>query len=146
MTTNRKKVWVFFYGTFMNVRVLAEHGVTVSQSIPARLSGVELMIRPRVNLVVSDRSCAYGGLVSITHEDLAQLYRDLADRFGLTYVPEAVLAETRDGLVRPALCYFADEMPEAAADPGYVRQLAQCVRDLGHPEWYALHVESFGTT
>jgi hypothetical protein len=54
-----------------------------------------------------------------------------------------VLAETLDGALRPALCYLAPEMSDAPADPTYVRQLAECVRALGLPEWYALRVESF---
>jgi hypothetical protein len=144
MSTEFRRVWVFFYGTFMNVGVLAEHGVIVSEAVPARVSGFELTIRPRVNLIASHRSCVYGGLVAVTHDDLARIYSGLEERFGLTYLPEAVLAETLDGALRPALCYIAPHMAAGPADGAFVRHLAACVRGLALPEWYALHVESFG--
>lgn len=144
MTAGFRRVRVFFYGTFMNVGVLAEHGVTAGEAVPARVGGFELTIRPRVNLIASDRSCGYGGLVAVTHDDLARIYSGLEERFGLTYLPEAVLAETLDGALRPALCYIAPHMAAGPADGAYVKHLAVCVRGLGLPEWYALHVESFG--
>ena len=143
MTEGFPRVWVFFYGTFMNVGVLADHGVTASETVPARVGGFELTIRPRVNLVASDRWCVYGGLVAVTHEDLARIYSGLDERFGVTYLSEAVLAETRDGALRPALCYVAQHMAAGPADGAYVRHLAACVRGLRLPEWYAMHVESF---
>ena len=60
--------------------------------MPARLNGFELSIRPRVNLMRSDRSCVYGA-----NEDLARLYSTLEELFGLKYFPEPVLAEAFDG-------------------------------------------------
>lgn len=137
---------VFFYGLFMEVHVLAEHGVIASESVPARVSGFELTIRPRVNLAPADRSCAYGGLVAVAHKDLARIYTALEERFGVTYLPEAVLAETLDGALRPALCYVAPNMKAGPADPAFVGQLASCVRRMALPEWYAIHVESFAWT
>ena len=137
-------VWVFFYGTFMSPSVLIEQGVTPGRSVPAKLSGFELDIRPRGNLVRSDRSCAYGVITEVTHEDLDKLYSDLEERFGLKYVPEPVLAEALDGTFRPALCYIAPHMAHAPATSDYVGQLAEAVRAAGLPEWYAELVESFG--
>ena len=138
------RVWVFFYGTFMSADVLIEHGVTPGRIIPARLNGFELSIRPRVNLTRSDRLCAYGVIADVTHEDLARLYSDLDDRFGLKYFPEPVLAETLDGTVRPVLCYIAPHMEDGQATTEYVNQLAEAVRAAGLPDWYAEFVESFG--
>ena len=144
MSDESQRVWVFFYGTFMDVGVLAEYGVSARTAVAAKVGGFALTIRPRVNLVASDGSWVYGGLVEVTHEDLGQLYRGLEQQYGLTYLPEAVLAETLDGWVRSAMCYVAAHMAAGAADPGYIQQLAACVRALGLPEWYARHVESFG--
>lgn len=141
MSTESKRVWVFFYGTFMNIEVLAEYGVIAGESLPAKVPGFELTIRPRVNLVASDRSCVYGGLVKVTHDDLARIYSGLTSAFGITYHPEAVLAETLHGAYIPALCYIAQKMEDAPPDGAYVRQLAACARKLGLPEWYALHIE-----
>ena len=128
----------------MNPSVLAEHGVTPTEVVPARLSGFCLNIRPRVNLARTDRSSVYGALAAVTHDDLAKIYSNLEEVFGLKYLPEPVLAEALDGTLRPALCYIAPHMSEAPAEREYIKQLAECVRAMGHPDWYALHVESFG--
>ena len=138
------RVWVFFYGAFMSPRVLSEYGVTPGRIVPARLNGFELSIRPRGNLVRSERFCAYGVITDVTHEDLARLYSDLEERFGLKYLPEPVLAEALDGSVRPVLCYIAPHMDDAPPTSDYIGQLAEAVRAAGLPEWYAEFVESFG--
>ena len=138
------RVWVFFYGTFMHPDVLAEFGVTPTEVVPARLDGFELYVRPRVHIVRSDRSCVYGTLTALTHEEIARLYAHVEEHFGLKYFPEAVLAEALDGARRPALCYIAPHMNDGPAEQEYLDQLAECVRALGLPEWYAAHVESFG--
>ena len=80
--------------------------------------------------------------MAVTHDDLTTIYSGLEKNFGIKYVPEAVLATTRDGFVLPALCYIVPHLPDSAPDPAFVKQLAQCVRSMGHPEWYAAHVES----
>ena len=128
----------------MSPDVLIEHGVTPGRIVPARLNGFELSIRPRANLIRSDRSCAYGVTADVTYEDLARLYSDLEERFGLKYFPEPVLAETFDNTVRPVLCYIAPHMEDGQATSEYVAQLARAVRSAGLPDWYAEFVESFG--
>lgn len=138
------RVWVFFYGTFMHPRVLAEHGVWAAEVVPARLGGFGLQVGPRVNLVREDGACVYGALAAVTHDDLTKLYSHLEERHGLKYLPEPVLAETLDGALRPALCYLAPHMTEGRPAREYVEQLAECVRGLGLPEWYAARVESLG--
>lgn len=137
------KVAVFFYGTFMDPTVLRVHQVSATDVTPASVQGFELVIEPRVNLRAVEASSVFGSIVSVTHAELERLYGGLKETFGLTYLPYAVLATTTSGEVRPALCYVAQHMEPGPADPGYVTELANCVRALGHPEWYALHVESF---
>ena len=137
------RVWVFFYGTFMSPGVLVDQGVTPGRNVPARLNGFELSIRPRVNLRRSERSCVYGAMTEVTHEDLTRLYSALEELFGLKYLPEPVLAEAFDGTVRPVLCYIAPRMDDAPATIEYVGQLAEAARSVGLPEWYAEFVESF---
>lgn len=143
MSLEAKKVDVFFYGTFMNRDVLSDLGVMVEKVIPAKLGGFELSIRPRANLARSEQASVYGGLTATTHSDLERLYTSLRKSYGVNYLPEPVLAETLDGQLRPALCYIAPEMREAPASRELVEHLASCVRNLGLPEWYAQHVESF---
>ncbi|MGA3092963.1 MAG: gamma-glutamylcyclotransferase family protein [Terriglobales bacterium] len=56
MTMPRPVIWAFFYGTIMNPEVMKDFGVTVTGVRPARLPGFDLVIRPRPNLVRSDRA------------------------------------------------------------------------------------------
>lgn len=144
MSQNQNRVGIFFYGTFMHPDVLAEFNVIPSAVSLARLTGFEVRVRPRVNLVRNERSYVYGTVVTITHEEISKLYEHIEREFRLKYFPEAVLVETLDGAYRPALCYITPHMEEAPAQQTYVNQLAECVRSLGLPEWYAAHLESFG--
>ena len=143
MTTPTHAIWTFFYGTIMNPAVMKDFGVTVTEACPAKLTGFDLVIRPRPNLVRSDRAVVFGSLMAVTHDDLATIYSGLERNFGIKYVPEAVLATTRDGFILPALCYIVPRLPDSTPDPAFVKQLARCLRSMGHPEWYAAHVESF---
>jgi hypothetical protein len=138
------QVWVFFYGTIMNPAVMKDFGVTAGAVSPAKLAGFDLTIRPRPNLVRCERTAVFGSLMLVTHADLAMIYSNLEQHFGIKYRPEAVLATTLDGALRPALCYVAADMADAPADPAFVNQLAQCARTMGLPEWYVAHVESLG--
>ena len=143
MSDNR--VQIFFYGTFMTAGVLAEHGIYSPRITPAKLTGYELSIRPRVNLARSECASVYGSVAALTPNEISRLYQELEIKFGLKYLPEPVIVETLDGVFLPALCYIAPHMDDSAPAPEYVRQLAACVRELGLPERYALHVESFAT-
>ena len=126
----------------MDRGVLAEQGINSPAVIPARLSGYELSIRPRVNVTPVDRSSVYGSIAQLTHDEIAKLYTSLEQRFNLIYLPEAVLAETLDGNFRPALCYIAPHMDDSAPDSEYISQMAAAARAAGLPEWYAVYLES----
>lgn len=138
-----KRVRIFFYGTFMTRAVLAEHRIDAPEVVPAKLSGYELSIRPRVNLAKVESSNVYGSIAALTPTEISRLYQELETQFGLKYFPEPVIAESLDGAFSPVLCYIAPHMDDGEPAPEYVKQLAACVRELGLPEWYALHVESF---
>ena len=141
-----RRIKVFFYGTFMDPTVLAEYGVITDVTVPAKVSGFELRIQPRVNLVPCEEACVYGTVSSVTHDDLEKIYSNLERNFGLKYLPEAVLAELLQAVPQfePALCYIASHMTPGPASPDYVKELAECVRALNFPESYAKHIESFG--
>jgi hypothetical protein len=144
MAAAQPLIWVFFYGTIMNPAAMTDFGVTANQVLAAKLAGFDITIRPRPNLVRSERASVCGSLMTLTHTDLTTIYSDLEKNFSLKYLPEAVLASTLDGALRPALCYIAPTMADADPDPTFVKRLAQCVRTMGLPEWYAAHVESLG--
>jgi hypothetical protein len=137
-----KRVRIFFYGTFMDASVLKGQGINSPAVIPARISGYELYMRPRVNLIRADRSFVYGSIAQLTHDEITKLYAGLEERFNLKYLPEAVLAETLDGNFRPVLCYIAPQMEESPPDSEYIRQMGAAARAAGLPEWYAVYLES----
>ena len=91
-------VSVLFYGSYMNLSVLREVDLVPARREVARLSGFDVRISPRANLVRSDRDTVYGVLATATHRELARLYAHARDILGETYLPEAVvLPETLDG-------------------------------------------------
>jgi hypothetical protein len=149
------RVATFFYGSFMDVRVLRRVGVDVTSHQPAMLPGFQIELRPRVNVHPSDRYVVHGAVVYVTHEELDRLYAlshaDLhargvtvpADNPAVVYRPEAVNVVLRDGSSRPALCYIADRQVPADPSEEYVESVVAAARALGHPDWYIAHLQSF---
>jgi cation transport regulator ChaC len=137
------EVWVFFYGSYMNLAVLKEVGLVPARCEVARLGGFDIRIRPRANLVRSESHCVYGIVATATHAQLARLYAHARDVLGETYLPEAVLVETKDGKWRPALCYICPEMEPRPAELAYVERIAEPARAHGFPDWYVARIESF---
>src|SRR5262245_36981659 len=137
------RVWAFFYGSYINFAVLKEAGFEPKEWEVGRLPGFEIVIRPLANLVPSERECAWGILASGTHAELARLYAHAHDVLGHTYLPQAVLIETRDGKLRPAMTYLCPHMEPKPADPAYVQRIAGPARQFGFPDWYIAKLESF---
>lgn len=137
------KVWVFFYGTFMSAEILQKYGIPCERTIPAKLTGYELTIRPRVNLQKNASFVSYGGIAHITHKEISLLYRELQDAFAITYSPYPVLVELEDEQYKPVLCYISFDIEDEPADPNYVIELAGCASSLGAPAKYIEHITSF---
>jgi len=137
------RVWVFFYGSYMNREVVREIGITWGEWEVAKVHGFDIAIRPRANLLRSDRHCVYGVLATTTHEELTRLYAHSREVLGETYLPEAVTAETADGKTRPALCYIAPAMQPRPAASDYLDRIVAPARGLGFPAWYIERLESF---
>src|SRR6516162_8864023 len=87
------RVSVFFYGSYMNLEILREVELVPKRWEVGRLSGFDIRIQPRANLVRSDRDCVYGVAATATHVELARLYAHARDVLGAVYLPEAVLIE-----------------------------------------------------
>jgi hypothetical protein len=139
------KVWVFFYGSYINFAVLKEVGLVPEQWEVARLYGFDIRIQPLANLVRSEQHCVYGILATASHADLERLYRHARDVLGEMYLPEAVLVQTPTGLLRPALCYICPEMASRPADNAYIERIAGPAREYGFPAWYVARLESYRT-
>jgi hypothetical protein len=135
-----RTVRVFFYGSFINRDVLAEVGLIPRDVDVARAWGFDLRIGPLANLVPSERDSVYGIVCRATHAELARLYAQ--DWVG-TYLPEAVIVETRRGGILPALCYVAPSTRHVPASGDYIDRIAGPARDYGFPDWYVERIESF---
>jgi hypothetical protein len=129
-------VRTFFYGSFMNRTVLARQGVAPGEMEVARLPGFEIRMQPLSNVVPDDRSCVYGILARVTHRELDRLYRHLPGAVGGTYLPDAVLVQTRAGAWQPALCYIAPPLEPAPAATDYLDSVLVAAREYAFPDWY----------
>ncbi len=134
---------VFFYGSYMNVDVLAELGLAPERLETARLDGFDVEIRPLANLVRAQGRCVYGLLTQATHAELDRLYTHAREVLGGSYLPHPVLVETNDEERRPALCYVAPSLPARPATNEYVDRIVAPARRHGFPAWYLERLESF---
>jgi len=121
----------FFYGLFMDVRVLREAGAEPANVRPAHVDDFELRIGRRATLVPSPGGRAYGMLISLTQAELDRLY----GAPGLeAYRPEAVIAQPFEGAAVPALCFNLVETPEPhERNPEYATRLRGLLESLGFP-------------
>jgi hypothetical protein len=143
MDMTEPHVWVFFYGSYMNLRVLKEVAIVPPQWEVARLPGYDIVIAPRANLVRAEQHAAYGIVALTTHSELTRLYAHAKDVLGEIYLPEAVLVQTLDGKWMPAMTYLCPEMRPGPVEAAYVERIAAPARELGFPAWYLARIERF---
>ena|SRR5919201_3450409 len=129
-----RRIDVFFYGLFMDVALLQRQGIHPSNVRRARVEGFDLAITERATLVPRAERTIFGVLISLTHEDLTNLYADASVQ---DYRPEAVLAITEDGQGIPALCYNLTTPPTSpVANRAYAAASLELTRRLGFPDAY----------
>src|SRR5215208_2588034 len=136
------RVWVFFYGSFMNRALLEQRGIVPDQIEVVRLPGYAISIGPLANLTPSAADCVYGILVRLTHRALDDLYANLPSA-ATRYLPEAVLVQTESGSWRPALSYFALPFEPAPPAPDYLEHILSAASGYGFPDWYIQRLEAF---
>jgi hypothetical protein len=107
------RVLVFFYGSYMNRRVLAEVDLVPESWEPASLAGFDIRIAPRANLVRAPGRMVFGALATATHRELERLYA------------------------------HAHDMVDCPAEAGYVPRIVEPALELGFPDWYVARLESF---
>lgn len=144
MSTQR--VQVFFYGSYMNTRVLAEVDLKPAKIEPARLLGFQIVIRPLANLKEDAEGVVFGVLADASHAELERLYAHARDVLGGTYLPQAVITHTQDDRLVPALCYVAPEMPERPPAKDYVERIVAAARQFGFPATYIAKLQHFSKT
>jgi hypothetical protein len=78
-----------------------------------------------------------------TRAELARLYDHTEHVLGGIYLPEAVVCQTTDGKLVPALCYIAPRTESKPADNEYVDRVIGPAGSYGFPDWYLARLESF---
>jgi len=137
-----RRVWTFFYGSFMNPEVLAKADVRPTEAQMGRLDGWDIKIAPRATLVPAGAKSVFGILAKLTHTDLEKLY--IKDWFGFgIYLPEAVLVADAAERPVPALSYIAWEMEGGSPSPEYIQKVVTVAQHFKFPDWYIDRVKSF---
>ena len=134
---------IFFYGLFMDERMLRDRGFHPTPLGAAALPGYRIHIGARATLVRDAGARCYGMLIDLPQADAEALYSppDVRD-----YRPERVQVTLLDGgEKRTATVYNlpADEVSETS-NPDYAARLAALVRELGLPVAYADDIAAFG--
>lgn len=140
---DQRKIWVFFYGSYINIKVLKDIGLQVTEYDVARIDGYDIEINPIVNLVKSDKECVYGIATTATHDELKHLYDHAQKVLGGNYLPEAVLLQTRDGKWRASLCYIANSIPPKPPTNDYIDTITESAKEYAFPLWYIDKLGSF---
>ena len=136
---SERRIDAFFYGLFMDTAILRAGGVAEPAN-PRRafVDGFELHIGQRATLLPRAGSQAYGMLFALTHTELDLLYAAP----GLeAYRAEAIVAQSFDGVVTPALCYNLRHPPAAdERNSEYASRLQEILARLHFPEAYVASV------
>ncbi len=106
----------------------------------AKLSGYDIAFDPHANVFRSHQRAVCGILVYPSHDELHKLYS--RDGVGV-FLPEAVIVETVNNRLLPAICYMQPTRGTKAPDVAYVKLLIDAAKQHGFPLWYTNHLESF---
>jgi hypothetical protein len=140
LQSTQKRIAVFFYGSFIRREVMARANFHPHSIEIAKLSGFDINFDPHANIFRSDQHAICGILVYPSHEDLHRLYS--MDRVGV-FLPEAVLVETQNSKLQPAMCYMPPARGNQPADLDYLEHIISAAREYGFPAWYVERLESF---
>ena len=124
---------VFFYGLFMDERLLAAKSIKPSEVNLGFVDGYVLRIGERATLVRRPDSHAYGAVMDIAPGEAAALY---AEESVADYLPEPVVVELMDGTQVEATCYNLPEDKVTGANEEYAKSLLDVATRLDFPDSY----------
>ena len=124
---------VFFYGLFMDERLLAVKGIKPSDVNLGVIHDYALRIGERATLVRRPESQVYGAVMDIAPDEAAELYAEdsVAD-----YLPEPVIVELLDGTRIDAACYILPGDKVTGANRKYAGKLLDVATRLNFPDSY----------
>jgi hypothetical protein len=133
-----RRIDVFFYGLFMDERLLQAKGIKPQQRRLAALENFRLVIGERATLVPSAGETVHGVIFSLTHAEIESLY---ADASLSVYRPEAVSASVANDDRVPALCFNLPTAPaETERNPEYAAKLRELAERIGLPAVYVVTI------
>ena len=124
---------VFFYGLFMDERLLATKRIAPSGIRAGFVDGYQLCIGERATLVPRPGGRAYGVVMEIASGEIEDLY---AEASVADYVPEPVIVELMDGTQVRATCYNLPGDKIAGTNKDYAASLLELATRLGFPDSY----------
>ncbi len=140
MTQTQKRIAAFFYGSFIRRDVMALSDFHPETVEVAKLSGYDIAFDPHANIFRSGQHAVCGVLVYPSHEELNRLYSK--DGVGV-FLPEAVVVQTSDNRMLPAICYMPPGRNDKPADLVYVEHIIKAAKEHDFPKWYVSHLEKF---
>jgi hypothetical protein len=122
---------LFFYGLFMDERILRDKGVIPLRPRRATVPGYRLQIGRRALLVPQFGAQAFGMVFALTNREIASLYAEPGLEL---YRPESVIASFEDGTFAPVTTFNLSEA-HADAEPNteYAVRLRVVFERLGFP-------------
>jgi hypothetical protein len=142
MLQTQKRIAAFFYGSFIRREVMALGDFHPSSIEVVQLHGYDIAFDPHANIFRSDQHVICGILVYPSHEELHKLYS--RDGVGV-FLPEAVVVETSNNRLQPALCYMPPKRGAEPPDLAYVERIIEAAQQHGFPAWYMNRLASFAS-
>ena len=124
---------VFFYGLFMDERLLGTKDIRPTSTSVGFVDGYGLCIGERATLLRRPNDRAYGVVMDIAPNEATELYAEdsVAD-----YLPEPVTVELVDGTQVEATCYNLPSAKIAGTNKDYAESLVKVAIRLGFPDSY----------
>jgi hypothetical protein len=133
------EISVFFYGLFMDESLLGSKGVHAADATIGYVDGYSLRIGERATLLPESNSRAYGVLMKVPAEDVAELY---AEQSVADYIAEDVVVTLPGDRQVPAVCYNLPAEKLVGTNPEYASALLALATRLGLPGGYLGHISS----
>jgi hypothetical protein len=129
----------FFYGLYMDERILRDKGVDPRQPRKAAVPGYRLRIGQRATLIPQFGAQALGLVFTLTDQELHSLYAGA----GLDmYQPRSVIALLENGTFAAVTTFILGTPPaESERNADYAVQLKALVERLGFPASYVQSVD-----
>jgi hypothetical protein len=137
LKTRRQRV--FFYGSFMNPKILTRYRAYPTNLQTARLKDWAIDFTPLATIVRRKRSAVWGVLAMATPRELERIYGEPVYPgvgAGHKYYPVAVMVSTRSGHKFPALVYVSYKRGAKRPSADYLDILIRVSKRRRFPDGY----------